>query len=58
MLNVIKPSPTNVKKLTFSADEQRVHLIIGYTAFFLLIVLWGVTFADFACFPASISHFY
>lgn len=58
MLHFLKPSPTNVKKLPFNADEQRVHLIIGYTAFFLPILLWGVTFADFACFPASISHFY
>ena len=27
-------------------------------AFFLPVVLWGMTFADFACFPASISYFY
>lgn len=58
MLHFLKPSPTNVKKLPFSASEERVHLIIGYTAFFLPIVLWGMTLADFACFPASISHFY
>jgi hypothetical protein len=58
MLHFLKPSPTNVKKLPFSASEKRVHLIIGYTAFFLPIVLWAITFADFACFPASISHFY
>ena len=58
MFNFINPSPTNVKKLPFSVSEERVHLIIGYTAFFLLVVLWGLTFADFACFPASISHFY
>jgi hypothetical protein len=58
MLHFLKPSPTNVKKLPFSASEERVHLIIGYTAFFLPIVLWAMTFADFACFPASISHFY
>ena len=58
MLHLLKPSPTNVKKLPFSASEERVHLIIGYTAFFLPIVLWAMTFADFACFPASISHFY
>ena len=58
MLHFLKPSPTNVKKLPFSASEERVHLIIGYTAFFLHIMLWGMTFVDFACFPASISHFY
>ena len=58
MLELLKPSTTNVKKLPFSASEGRVHLIIGYTAFFLPVVLWGMTFADFACFPASISHFY
>jgi len=58
MLHFLKPSPTHVKKLLFSASEERVHLIIGYTAFFLPILLWGVTLADFACFPASISHFY
>ena len=58
MLHFLKPRPTNVKKLPFSASEERVHLIIGYTAFFLPVVLWGMTFADFACFPASISHFY
>ena len=58
MFNFLKPSPTNVKKLPFSASEERVHLIIGYTVFFLLVVLWGMTYADFACFPASISHFY
>ena len=34
MLHFLKPSPTNVKKLPFSASEERVHLIIGYTAFF------------------------
>ena len=58
MLEFLKPSTTNVKKLPFSASEERVHLIIGYTAFFLPVVLWGMTFADFACFLASISHFY
>ena len=58
MLHFLKPSPKHVKKLPFSASEERVHLIIGYTAFFLPILLWGVTLADFACFPASISHFY
>jgi hypothetical protein len=58
MLHFLKPSPTNVKKLPFSASEERVHLIIGYTAFFLPIVLWAMTFADYACLPASISHFY
>ena len=58
MLHFLKPRPTNVKKLPFSASEARVHLIIGYTAFFLPIVLWAMTLADFACFPASISHFY
>ena len=58
MLHFLKPSPTNVKKLPFSASEERVHLIIGYSAFFLPIVLWGMTLADFECFPASISHFY
>jgi hypothetical protein len=58
MLHFLKPSPTNVKKLPFSASEKRVHLIIGYTAFFMPIVLWAITYADFACFPASISHFY
>ena len=50
--------PYKREKLPFSASEKRVHLIIGYTAFFLPIVLWAITFADFACFPASISHFY
>ena len=58
MLHFLKPSPTNVIKLPFSASEERVLLIIGYTAFLLPIVLWGMTLADFACFPASISHFY
>ena len=58
MLHFLKPSPTNVKKLPFSASEERAHLIIRYTAIFLPIMLWGMTFADFACFPASISHFY
>ena len=58
MLHFLKPSPTNVKKLPFGSSEERVHLIIGYTAFLLPIMLWGMTFADFACFPASISHFY
>ena len=58
MLHFLKPSSTNVKKLPFSASEERVHLIIGYTAIFLPIMLWGMTFADFACFPASIGHFY
>ena len=58
MLHFLKPSPTNVKKLPFSASEERVPLIIGYTAFFLPIVLWAMTFADYACVPASISHFY
>ena len=58
MLHFLKPSPTNVKKLPFGASEKRVHLIIGYTAFFLPNVLWGMTLADFACFSASISHFY
>lgn len=58
IFNFLKPSPTNVKKLPFSASEERVHLIIGYTAFFLPVVLWRMTYADFSCFPASISHFY
>ena len=58
MLHFLKPRPTNVKKLPFSASEARVHLIIGYTAFFLTIVLWAITLADFACFSASSSHFY
>lgn len=58
MLHFLKPSPTQVKKLPFSASEERVHLIIGYTVFFLPVVLWGMAYADFACFPASISHFY
>ena len=58
MFNFLKPSSTNVKKLPFSASEERVHLIIGYTAFFLPVILLGMTYADFACFPASISHFY
>ena len=58
MLEFLKPTPTDVKKLPFSASEEHVHLIIGYAAFFLPVVLWGMTFADFACFPASISHFY
>ena len=58
MLNFLKPSPTNVKKLPFSASEERVHLIIGYTASFLPVVLRGMNYTDFACFPASISHFY
>ena len=39
MLHFLKPSPTNVKKLHSSAGEHRVHLIIGYTAFFLPAVL-------------------
>ena len=39
ILNFLKPSPTNVKKLHFSASEERVHLIIGYTAFFLPVGL-------------------
>ena len=58
MLHFLKPRPTNVKKLPFSASEARVHLIIGYTAFFLTIVLWAMTLADFACFPALNIHFY
>jgi len=58
MLNFLKPKPTQVRKLPFSASEERVHLIIGYTAFLLPVVLWAITFTEFACFPASISHFY
>lgn len=58
MLNFLKPSPTNVKKLPFIASEERVHLIIGYTASFVPVVLRGMNYTDFACFPASISHFY
>lgn len=49
---------TVVNKLPFLASEERVHLIIGYTAFFLPLILWGMTFTGFSCFPASISHFY